>query len=226
MIKSNKKLVVKIFIGILIISILNIISYTRIVHNGSGMGYCEGDDKSSIKKWKIKSSTITAYIVDGAGYYLDAYSHFISFLNRVELSETRGINYIEWNQLVNRALDNIKYAKETYSLLIEVAENTPYNQTVISKLKNFDYDFYMNENKLNSVIFTKLENYLKKGDIRGIHKRIYSDVIYIEKLLLSIKEKMSLDKMPELSILWELNETFSDTLIFGQYSSRVFHAIL
>jgi hypothetical protein len=200
-------------------------AFSCILQNGSGKGYGDGDDYSSGDKIKSSSSIITNYIIVGAGYYLDAHSYFITFLNRVELSELRGINYNEWNQLVNSALSNIKNAKDTFSLLIEVAESTPYNQTVISKLMTFDYDYYLNEHKLNSVIFNYVENYLKQGDIRGVHKRIYSDVIEIENLLTSIKGELSLFKMPELSNLWKINEKFSETLIFGQYVARIFYAL-
>jgi hypothetical protein len=226
MIKSKKQFILKIFIGIIISTMLYTIGFSCILQNGSGRGYGEGGGDSSGDELKCNSTIITTYIIEGAGYYLDAHSYFNTFLNRVELSEIRDFNYIECNQLINSALDNIKYAKETYYLLIEVAEITPYNQTVISKLNNFDYNLYMNEHTLNSVIFKDVENYLKNGDIRGVHKRIYSDVIEIEKLLISIKNELSLDKMPDLSIIWKLNEAFSDTLIFGQYVARVFYAIL
>jgi len=225
MIKSKKQFILKFFIGLIILMMFYTTGFSLIFLNGSGRGYGEEGGDSVCDELKSNSSIITTYIIEGAGYYLDAYSYFNSLLTRIELSDIRGVNYIECNQLINSALYNIKYAKVTYYLLIEVAEITPYNQTVISKLKNFDYDFYMNEHTLNSVIFKDMENYLKNGDIRGVYRKIYLDVIEIEKLLTSIKDKLSLDKMPDLSILWELNEAFGDTLIFGQYGARVFYTL-
>lgn len=225
MIKSNKQLILKIFIGIIISMVFYTMGFSCILQNGSGKGYGDDDGESGCEGGKSNSAIINTYIIEGAGYYLNAHSDFLVLLNRVELSEIIGIDYSECKNLVNSALNNIKNAKETYYLLIEVAEVTPYNQLVISKLKSFDYNFYLNEHALNSVIFKDVEDYLKNGDIRGVHKRIYSDVIEIEKLLISIKDEISLDKMPELSNLWKLNENFSETLIYGEYVARVFYAL-
>jgi hypothetical protein len=198
------------------------IGLSRILQNGSGKGYGDDGGDSGSQERRSSISIINTYIIVGAGYYLNAHSDSLALLNRIELSEIIGIDYSECKNLVDRALNNIKNAKETYSLLIEVAEITPYNQLVISKLKSFDYDSYLNEHALNSLIFKDVEDYLKNGDIRGVHKRIYYDVIEIENLLISIKDEISLNKMPELSNLWKLNEKFSDTLIYGGYVARVF----
>ena len=75
------------------------------------------------------------------------------------------------------------------------------------------------------VIVKKVESYLKKGDITGIYKETYSTFLYILRLLNVLKEEISPDKPPELSMMWELNDVCSESSLFGSYVSRVFYAI-
>ena len=133
--------------------------------------------------------------------------------------------YEELNKIVDSALENIINANATYYILIQIAQDTPYDMEVILKLKSFDYQDFMTEYSLNSDIFKEVEGYLKNGDITGTFIRIYTNFIKIKRLLLSIKYEVSLNKMPTLSKIWEVNEEASRTLTFGQYITRIFYAL-
>ncbi len=203
-------------------------AYGYIAANGAGIGYCDpaGDpgceeDKSGTAL-SMSYAPIESYIEEGGGYFLNAFSTLLSMSNRVEMTNLAGIDRGELQQIVNQSLENITRAKYTYSLLIRAAEETPYNPDVLLKLKNFDYRGFMTRHSLNSVIFKEVEAYLQKGDITGIFKRVNNGFLSIEKLLLSIKTKTDLKRVPELSDIWKINEEASDTLIFGQYVARIF----
>jgi len=83
----------------------------------------------------------------------------------------------------------------------------------------------MTEHSLNVSIFNEVEGYLKNGDITGTFIRIYNSFIKIEGLLLLINDEVSLNKMPKLSKIWEVNEEAANTLIVGEYITRVFDAL-
>ena len=89
-------------------------------------------------------------------------------------------------------------------------------------MKDYDYRGYMIENALNSVVFGEVESYLKKGDITGTYRRLYSNLIVMERLLLSIKYNVDCNRMPDISKIWTLNENASNNLMFGGYVARIF----
>ena len=80
--------------------------------------------------------TIRKYIIEGAGYFLKSHSDFLLFLNKIELSELNGIDYIELQNIIKRVIENLENAKAAYENLISIAKETPYNESVIEKLKN------------------------------------------------------------------------------------------
>jgi len=173
----------------------------------------------------INTLSIETYVIQGAGYFLEANSCIQSILNRVELQDFNGFYYSELDQLVHRAFFNIILARMTYEQLLRLAELTPYNREFISKLKGFDYQSYMNEMGLNAVVFNQVREYLEKGDITGTFKHTYSNLVAIDELLTGIKNEISVDRIPALSLIWKLNETCAETSLFGSYAARVFHAI-
>jgi len=198
---------------------MNMFSY--ILLNGSGKGYTSGDDDNGI----INTLSIETYVIQGAGYFLEANSCIQSILNRVELQDLKGIDYNELDQLVHRAFFNIILARMTYEQLLRLAELTPYNREFISKLKGFDYQSYMDEMGLNAVVFNQVREYLEKGDITGTFKQTHSKLVAIEGLLAAMKNEIPVDGLPGLPLLWKLNETCAETALFGSYAARIFHAI-
>ncbi len=231
MIKGNN-LFLKIMVGALMCLVLapaNALGY--VVYNGSGTGYCDpisdpGCDNnvnsSNSLSGPASASMIESFIEEGGGYFLNAFSNILTLSNRVEMSNLNAVDYKELQKIAETGLANLQNAKSTYHLLILTAHSTPYNPAVISKLKAFDYNGFMRKNSLNGVILKELEDYLGMGDITGIYKRFYSKLIFMEGLLLSIKHRVDLNQLPGISEIWQLNETASNNLQFGQYAARVF----
>ncbi|UCH95402.1 MAG: hypothetical protein JSV88_00770 [Candidatus Aminicenantes bacterium] len=224
LIKKNRSLGV--LVGALILLMIPTGLLARFMANGSGGGYVEGDKDSSGKAgFQCLVNPIERYVIEGAAYYLDAYSDVLAFLNRVEGSDLKAMDYEEAQQVLDRALGNMNNAAKAYYHLIRRAESTPYNETVISKLMDFDYTGFMQEWGLNSGVFKKVEEHLQTGNITGIYKQIYTEFTTITGELYSMREELSANKLPQLSDCWRLNECCSRTLLFGQYVSRVFYAI-
>ena len=227
MIPTKKVLNLTVLVGAIILLLTPTSMFPRVVHNGAGGGYEEGDGTSGTSASILSiEPTIEMYVITGAGYYLNAYSDILAVSNRVELSDLHGMDYNESRQILGRALDNMNNALKTYECLIKKAEVTPYNETVISKLMDFDYNGFMQKRALNSVIYAKVEEYLKKGDITGICRQMHTEFIVIIRLLYTMRAALYFEKLPEMSVIWRLNERCSQTLLFGQYASRVFYAVL
>jgi hypothetical protein len=219
---TNKNLNFIFFIFITILIFIPVKIFPIIFGNGSGGGYEGVGGENDAGNSGIN---IEMLVVEGAGHYLNAQTDVMIFLHRVEMSGNNNGNPLELNSILQSALNNMNLAAVTYDLLIRTAEVTPYNETVIMKLKDFDYDRYMMEQGLNPFIFNGVEAYLGQGDITGMYKQTRAKLKDITGLLNLIKEDVSLFKIPPPSRVWQLNEMCFHTLIFGQYAARVFAAL-
>jgi hypothetical protein len=124
------------------------------------------------------------------------------------------------------ALANMTNAKNTYLYLTQIADITPYNLDVIEKLIAFDYAAFQQEKQLNSVVFSQVESFLSKGDIRGVYHRFLSTAEELLVRLITIKADVDAGCFPSSEALWELNQEVAQALLFGQYTSEVFTRVL
>ena len=227
MIPFKRNLVLTLLVGVVVLAMIPTSGYSRLVTNGSSGGYDDGSGSSgTASRVQSVESALEMYIIEGAGYYLNAYSDILAFLNRVEESDIRGMNFSEAQQILDRAIANMNGATRAYYYLIRRAEVTPYKDTVIAKLVNFDYAGFRDKWQLNGVLFAKVESYLGRGDITGVYKYIYTEFSEINRILYAVKTDLALGKIPEMAGLWRLNEKCSQTMLFGQYVSRLFFTLL
>jgi hypothetical protein len=198
--------------------------FTRICENGAGTGYDESQASEGAAVGDIKLS-IEDYIERGAGYFLMAKKEVDTMLRMVELQNINGLSIEELKAVTDRALDYMNRALDTYSVLVRRVEATPYDSRVIARLKQFDYNAFGKQFRLNPDVFNKVEGYLKNGDLNGIFKRKIPIFSKILELLKEAKSDLNNNNIPKLNILWTLNETFSRSSLFGSYVARVFQSL-
>jgi hypothetical protein len=234
MIKRKNRAIPKIIAGMVLSLAIAVNVFPFIQLNGSGIGYCDSRGVSGCGGISGESSTpltgentIDDLITGGAAAYLNAYSAYLSYLNRVELSGRDGLDYAAAAKLLDTVLENIKSAEDTYYRLIARAEATPYNPPVLDRLADFDYDAYAAKNDPDRYIFKEVRAYLKNGDITGTYRFTHGRVKEIEGLLVSVKSASATasNVMPTLRELWKINDTMSRTLLFGQYIAQIFHQV-
>jgi hypothetical protein len=207
----------------LIIFVLHVYPFINL--NGAGGGYDEGGDGDSPGIQSSQYPTIEYYVQAGGSYYLEANSYVQILLKLVEQQEIQGINYTEMQVTVCKALDYMQMANEIYEQLICKAEATPYNETVLAKLRNFDYESFVQKNGFNPILFDLIRHYLQDGDITGMFKRTCSDARGMIDMMNKIREDVSQYRLPEISIFRQLNEMQALTSVFGSYAARVFSEI-
>jgi hypothetical protein len=220
--KTNNTFFLKFFVLIIILIVAQSNTFPIIYCNGAGGGYGEGGGGEGAV---LGGNLIEAYIIEGAGHYLEAYSTILYFFNRVELANESSMDFFLWQSILSKSITQMNRAAAAYDLLIREAEETPYNEAVLLKLKNFDYNQFRVDCGLKIEVFREVESYLQTGDITGAFKRIRSSFKEIISRLKSMHEEVSQNKMPALSSLCDLNELCSSTLQFGQYISRMFYKI-
>lgn len=224
MIKQQQKLTLTVFMVIAIFVVLTIPSHARVCHNGLEDGYEDGGTRNA--EAMGAGGSIRSLIIEGAGNLLDSQAHTLLFLNKVEMSDLNGVDYSQLRDSLNQAVESMKSAVKSYSLLVQKAQRTPYNQATVYQLVLFDYAGFQEERNLNADIFGKLEQFLSKGDVTGTLHQTLNDTETLLKMLISLQEIIDADQLPGNAPLWRLNQKFSDTMMFGQYSAEVIQAIM
>ncbi|NIM11044.1 MAG: hypothetical protein GTO45_03580 [Candidatus Aminicenantes bacterium] len=172
-----------------------------------------------------RTTPIKFYIIKGAEHFLKSYSSMLLFLNRIESSELKGIDYIELQEILNTAIVDLQVAKVAYFDLKNAASNILYNQEIISKLNKFDYAAYKGKYILCGPIFEKVKSFLEKGDIIGIYNDVFVNVSELLERLESLKRAIDSMTFPDISELWRINQKYSEINFTGQYTTEVLHNI-
>jgi hypothetical protein len=224
MITTKSKSFIFTLFTILILLILDTYSFPYISLNGSGGSY-SGTDGETIIITDGAVNAVENYVIEGAGFFLDGYSNILSLSDTIESSQLRSTNDIDFSKDIDIAISSINSAIGSYELLVKTAESTPYNQIVIKKLLNFDYDKFAKSKSLNQVVFSDAKNYLSTGDITGLYKEILSRHFKILNFLKRARLQTSTNGIPEIELIWQLNDLASQTLMLGQYVAMVFSSL-
>jgi len=162
-------------------------------------------------------------IIEGAGYFLASHADMQGFSNKIELSEMNGLNYPGLQATLNSAIANMENAAGTYKGLIRAAKETPYNQAVIHRLMKFAYRGFMKKNHLVSDVFKKVQGFLARGDVTGAYIKLETSKDDIISRLYRIKAAVDSNLFPDINLLYQVNQAYCETLLFGQYIAQVFN---
>lgn len=202
----NKYWVLRIFIGMLIFFTFSMSLSAAIWYNESDITF---DYIGELNK----------YVIKGAADFLKSYSSFLLLLSHAELG---GKDLKIGQEYLETAIKNLESAINIYEELKQKAECSKSKQSIIDELKNFDYDSLKKKNRLIETIFENVRMHLKKGEILETYEIMLSDCNNILKTLKIIHEEIKNGVFPEKSNLWDINHSYSESMFFGQYVTRVF----
>ena len=222
--KIFKKIMCQTVIGLILIFSLSIFGYSYLTYNWREC--LNTTDCTCTLTLYVTPPALKIYITESTGYFLNSHSSFQAFLNRVELAEINGINPNEMKSIFNSAIENMEKAKASYESFKIASEKTSYNQEMIDKLMKFDYDRFRLQYGLIESIFKRVKNLLVNGDINGLDNTVITNMGSILKQLYSIKAIVDKNLIPDVSILWRINQAYLEAHLFGQYMSEILKANL
>jgi hypothetical protein len=222
---KKRRLFLSLIIVMFLISVGNLPTFGRAFSNKTGDAFTEDPPPSGGSSLSVTTSTtsISTYIIQGAGYFLKGYSDALILFNKIELSDLEGVDISELKIMVNAGVANMKLARDTYVALVNKANSTEYNQSVIDQLVKFNYNGFKLERGLNGTIFNDVRDYLDVGDVRGVYSEILNRIDSILAELNGVKAVVDGGNLPTNSTIWRLNQKFSETYLFGQYAAEVFY---
>jgi hypothetical protein len=173
-----------------------------------------------------EQAAIESAVIEGAFHFLQAKSQADLFLGEVEKSAKQPLNYSSALDCTEKAIAELKKSIDEYDQAITFAKRAGYVNEIIQKFKNFNYDTFASENKLNRDIMTEVKAYFSGGNIIGVYRQY---VEYLGEILITlhlIKDKLTANLLPDLSLSWKLLQQFSHASLFGNYSTVTARAIL
>jgi hypothetical protein len=188
------------------------------------LGECDNKGDSTART-ASNCPSLSQFIAEGGSHFLQSLSDIHHLLGLMESSKGNGIDYKAFQDAVNAAISNMRSAQATYFQLKSQAAVIPYNQEVINRLIEFDYNSFQIEAGFIPAIFTHVQMYLVTGDVRGVYKQFYENAGDILERLETIKVDVDTSIFPNLVLLWRLNQKCSEYKLFGQYVSEVFYKI-
>lgn len=226
----------RLLLGLFLIFLFTVEGLSLICANGSGDGYDEtgsstgtsnNTDNNGTSKTTSEATgnNIEAYVIEGAGHYLNAQSGVLRLLNRIEMAEISGLNNYEAWILSENILRDLDKAIYTYEILISKAECTPYKEEYIRNLNDFNYELFMRRKGLNSIIYSDVSNYLKAGDITGSYKKIHSHFIEIRAIVYRLHLNFYWSFGVDIELVWQLQEKCDYISSFGRYMAMTFYEI-
>jgi len=219
--KMNKKCL-PYLIAVILIGLLPLTVFSAYVSNTTEIAFGGGNNGSS-----TTNEEVGCLIIQGAEQFLDAYQNTLVVMQYTENQQASKAASAEIDTALSGSLTAVKSAIVTYEKLIECSKSIPYNPTVIDQLKKFDYTGFLksNEGYVNPVIFDIVTGYLSAGDIRGLYARLKSGFEGIAALLEKISLVINSGQPTPIEDIWKLNQSFSQTLLTGQYTSQVFSTL-
>jgi len=170
--------------------------------------------------------TLKSHIILSAGYSFDSYANYQAFLSRVEMADINGVDYKELRAILYSAIDHMEKARAEYENVKLVAAKTAYNQEMIDKLMKFDYEGFRIQYGLNEPIFERVKSLLVNGDIPGLDDSVIANMDAVLKQLYTARALVDKDSVPDVSILWRINQSYFEAQLFGQYLSEILKANL
>jgi hypothetical protein len=192
------------------------------MHNYSCIAYrdqCEGNGS------RAAAPLLGQIITEAAVNFLESTRDFDDFLKEVEKSELYGINYEVLHAGIVKAISGMEISCCKYEEIINNSESLEIDVFILEKLIAFDYDVFQFKYHLNPSIFEKAAAFCQVGDVKGIYNHTFDTINNIIKNLYLIKAKLEQESLPELYIIWETGQLYSEGEMFGQYVSRIFYEI-
>lgn len=218
---QQKHLMLRVMMGVSILMLLHLNLTGIMWYNHTDLSFQESVGEGSYPSKK----KIREYLINGAGYFLESYSDYLLFLNKVELAESRGFDWNELRLLLDCVIEKMKQARNEYKQLKQKADVTPYNQFIINQLSNFDYDAFADREGLIKPIFIEVTAFLSKGQIREMYGEALSHIEHILTMANAVSKKLEAGEFPGVSNLHTLNQAYHQYMLFGEYAAGVFQRI-
>jgi len=182
------------------------------------------EDNSTTLDSKLSERSIGSLQAQAAAEFLAANASYQKFLEQYELTEINLSNYSDQSITIGETISHISNAERFFIFIYIKSQSFNLNIDIVESLKIFDYELFCDRFHMNHTIMKEVEKYLKRGEVFGVLYRIIEKAGEINIRLTHLKS--SIDKnIPDIDAIYDINQRFANTSLFGQYVAMVFREI-
>jgi hypothetical protein len=160
-------------------------------------------------------------VVAGAIHFLHSKANTDLLLVEFEKSARQDFNFSLALEYVEKAMAELEAAKVNYARAAEIGERIGYIEKKMAWFKDYDYDTFITKNNLNKEIAGIVKGYLINADILGVYKHSITNINELLNILTVMRDKVKVNEKPGISTCWMLLQKYSDTTLFGNYSTQM-----
>ena len=172
-----------------------------------------------------KQAQIEGSVIEGAIHFLEAQSQVNLLLKEVERSARQPLDHASALAHADKAISELEKSIEQYDQAISVGKQKGYLDEKIQKFKIFNYDVFGSARGLNRDVMTVVKAYFTAGNILGAYQQRVEHLSEILIILHQIKEKLTDQQTPDISLVWNLYQRFSEASLFGNYCTITANAV-
>jgi hypothetical protein len=165
------------------------------------------------------SIVIGSEMIDGSANFLESYSAAMLVLYERERGDKDFFDIEKSLGNLDIAIFKLEQSKNNYSTAHMLGTKNVYVRYRIDQLKNFNYNTFCSENKLNILLMEEVTQLLSKGDVIGIYRKNLENVDALLNILYELKGVLKSGNKPDISLYWEMLRLYSHTILFGNYAT-------
>lgn len=170
------------------------------------------------------SIQVKPIIVKGGSYFLESNAGMLLLMKKIEASEN--VELSELSKICKGTVGKLLKAQNAYMELVEASASIPYDKDFLYQLRSFNYhEFQERTQGINNGVFQEAVWFLVYGDMKGVYTAHYNKVANLYERFKLIDDSIDNGELPPIKALWELNQMYSNTLLFGQYVAQICHEV-
>lgn len=165
-------------------------------------------------------------MIRGASLFLQSQVAAFQLLNEIELSTDSSLNLTVLKDRAKQAIALLENSKSQFTEVYGLAKQLGYNEVKRELFTTFDYPKFIITHSLNKEIATKVYGYLENFDVLGAHNKNIENINNTLTIFYEIRDTQDQGLKPGNNKYWELLQAYSETLLFGNYTTMMGTEIL
>jgi hypothetical protein len=172
-----------------------------------------------------ENNDLSGLIVKGASHFIQAGHAIFSLLNEAEMSGIGGFSFLKAPKAAESAAEHLEIARTTYIQTLSIIKEMNFDQELVCRLKEFDYQGFAALKKLHPDVMERVASLMSQGNIMTVYEKAPRDIEGILNTLSPIANTIQQGIVPKIEDIRTLYLQYSDNMLFGFYVSMVFSEI-
>ncbi len=165
-------------------------------------------------------------VVQGCTNFLKSKAAFYMLLVEYEKSCNQPADIQKMNEYLEETIASLEVSVDFYIRARDIGQRIGLNPQKLDWFRTYNYNMLVANQHLKPDMSMKVRQYLSKGDILGVYNQNIFNINDLLVELTGMRLKLAKKIKPDVTAMWRILEKYTDTLLFGTYSTRIGKAVL